>query len=213
MKNPANSSGADVVEELPPTPQTVQPGTSSPVEESQVPDELAGARSLRIWYDAHWNKHATIHLTDSEHQKELYTISTRYRKPQITIRTGFDDLVVATANFHNFSNRIDLTVQGRAITLEPHGLGRSYSYTSPAFNNTRMVWKPHKVIDDLNMVLLDGKGIAIARYKPEYKGTKTGGTLEMLSECLSSDAVAEEVVVVALAVVHYKETQRTAAAA
>lgn len=181
--------------------------------EAEFPELPSYSRTLRVEYDAYYNAHTTVHVYDTvDKSSEAYRIDTKYRKPQMTIRSGIDD-VVATANFHTLKGRIDMTHRGQPLTLDAHGfLGVQYSYTSAAFNGERMNWRPRKKLDDLNMVLLNEKGIAIARYKPDYRGRRRGGTLEMLSECLSSEAAAEEVVVAALAVMHYKEAQRMSAA-
>jgi hypothetical protein len=168
-------------------------------------------RSFRVEYSAYFNAHTTIHVTDQQSGQEAYTVTTKYRKPQVRVTQGAREL--ATANFHNFKNQIDITLaDGQMLILEPSGLGRSFAYASQATGRERLTWKPRKKIDDLNMVLLNAQGVAIARYKPIYKSKKRGGMLEMTSSCFAGQAITEEVMVVFLCVSHRKEAMRIAAA-
>ncbi|KAJ9613490.1 hypothetical protein H2200_003432 [Cladophialophora chaetospira] len=195
------------------------PEISGRKEESQSP-EPAGfpespleSRTLHVQYDAYWNLHTTIHINDTNQNQELYTITARNRKPQMRIKSHATNTEVATANFHALKTRIDMTLHDQSLSLESGGWQTRYSYTSLALNGEKMTWRPRKKLDDLNMVLLDGKGLAIARYKPDYKGKKRGGALELLPECWKTEELWEEVVVIALVVMHYKESQRIIAAA
>lgn len=71
-----------------------------------------------------------------------------------------------------------------------------------------MTWKVRRKLDELDLVLEDDTGIAIARHKCDYRSKQRGGTLELLTACLPSDEVMEETVLVALAITHYKQATR-----
>ncbi|KIY01347.1 uncharacterized protein Z520_02899 [Fonsecaea multimorphosa CBS 102226] len=180
--------------------------------QSDVTDQSSESRTLYVQYQDYWNQHTTIRLLDTDQTTVLYTVEARYRKPQMTIRSNVSDAEVATVDFHALTTRIDVKLHGQPLTLESSRFNTQYSYASPALCGEKMSWKPRKKIDDLNMVLLDGQGLAIARYKPNYKGSKRGGSMEMLAPCWSSEAVMEEVIVMFLAVSHYKESQRMTSA-
>ncbi len=60
----------------------------------------------------------------------------------------------------------------------------------------------------MDMVLLNVLGVAIARFKPCYRGPMRGGFLEFLPECWKTEQMWEEVIVSALVEVHYKQSQR-----
>ncbi|KIW98104.1 uncharacterized protein Z519_01688 [Cladophialophora bantiana CBS 173.52] len=171
------------------------------------------SRTLHVQYQDYWNHHTTIRVLDTDPTTVIYTVDARYRKPQMTIRSNSNDGEVATVDFHCLTTRIDMRLHGRTLSLESSGFMKTqYSYASPELGGEKMTWTPRKKLDDLNMVLLNGQGLAIARYKPNYKGPKRGGSMEMLAPCLTSGAMMEEVIVMCLAVSHYKESQRIAAA-
>ncbi|EXJ55642.1 hypothetical protein A1O7_08571 [Cladophialophora yegresii CBS 114405] len=181
------------------------------------PGSPSDARKLHVQYDDYWNLHTTIHVTTANNTNpnvptELYTIDARHRKPQMRIRSPAQNIEVATVVFHMLKTRIDVTLRGRQFSLESARLNMQYSYTSRAMGGEKLTWRPRKKLDPLNMVLLNGRGVAIARFKPEYWGSKRGGLLELLPECWTTDDTMEEVLVVALAVVHWRETQRITSA-
>jgi hypothetical protein len=176
-------------------------------------------RTLHVTYDNYWSLHTTIHVTTTSTgttaipPTELYTIEARHRKPQMRIYSHSHspgNTEIATVDYHALKTRIDVTLRGRQITLDSAAwnLNRQYSYTSAALGGEKMTWRPRRKLDDLKLVLLNGRGVAIARFKPEYWGKKRGGVLELMPDCWATDALMEEVLVVALAVVNYKERQR-----
>jgi hypothetical protein len=172
-------------------------------------ESLADSRTVYVEYHHYWNLHNDIRVMDSDKSTDLYTIAARYRKPQMTVHSARTNSDIATVVFHNLKTRIEMTYHGQEMVLNSGGfLGVKYSYDSPTLNGEKMMWQPRKKLDDLNMVLLNGQGIAIARYKPNYKSCKRGGALEMLAECVKNEQLMEEVIVMAMAVIHYKETQR-----
>lgn len=180
--------------------------------EPGFPESSTEIRTLNVQYDTYWNLHTTIHLRDSDQGNELYTVEARNRKPQMKIHSHANNTEMATAIFHNLKTRIDMNLRGQEFSLQSGGWQTRYSYTSP-LTGENMTWRPRKRLDDLNMVLLNGSGLAIARYVPRYKGSKRGGTLELLPECWKSEQMWEEVIAIFLAVSHYKESQRIIAAA
>ena len=180
--------------------------------EPGFPESPAESRTLQVEYDTYWNQHTTIRVTDSISAQELYTIEARHRKPQMRILSCASNTELATVAFHALTTRIDMTLNGQPLVLESGGWNTRYSYNSLASSGEPMTWRPRKKLDDLNMVLLNGQGLAIARFKPDYKGSKRGGSLELLAECWKTDHIWEEVVVVALVVIHYKESQRIVSA-
>jgi hypothetical protein len=183
-------------------------------------------RTLHVTYDNYWSLHTTIHVTSASTSTtaitppmELYTIEARNRKPQMRIYSnshshshspGNGTTEIATVDYHALKTRIDVTLRGRQITLDSPAwnLNRQYTYTSAALGGETMTWRPRRKLDDLKLVLLNGRGVAIARFQPEYWGKKRGGVLELMPDCWATDALMEEVLVVALAVVNKKERQR-----
>ncbi|OAP57442.1 hypothetical protein AYL99_08180 [Fonsecaea erecta] len=181
--------------------------------QSDITGQTPESRIVHVQYQDYWNQHTTIRLLDTDQTTVMYTVEARYRKPQMTIRSNASNAEVATVDFHVLTTRIDMRLHGQPLSLDSSGLLKThYSYASQELHGEKMTWRPRKKIDDLNMVLLDGQGLAMARYKPNYKGLKRGGTLELLSPCWRSDAVLEEVIVMFLAVMHYKECLRMNAA-
>ncbi|OCT44872.1 hypothetical protein CLCR_06264 [Cladophialophora carrionii] len=179
------------------------------------PESLGDTRKLQVQYDGYWDLHTTIRVTTADNldvPTELYTVDARHRKPQMRIRSPARNVEVATVVFHFTKTRIDVTLHGRQFSLESGRMNTRYSYTSGPTGGEKLTWQPRKKLDPLNMVLLNGRGGAIARFKPEYWGSKRGGVLELLPECWTTDAMMEEVLVVALAVIHWRETQRISAA-
>ncbi|KIW33859.1 uncharacterized protein PV07_00675 [Cladophialophora immunda] len=179
--------------------------------QASAADPISESRTLHIEYKDYWSQHTTIRVLDADKTTDVYTVDARYRKPQMTIRSNASNAEVATVDFHTLSTRIDAKLHGRPVSLESSGLTRTYSYASPELGGEKMTWTPRKKIDDLNMVLLNGQGLAIARYKPNYKGSKRGGSMEMLAPCWRSEEFMEEVITMFLAVMHYKESQRMTA--
>ncbi|KAH0842964.1 hypothetical protein AYO21_03321 [Fonsecaea monophora] len=170
------------------------------------------SRTMYVEYADYWNQHTTISVLDTDKTTTMYTVDARYRKPQMRIHSNTTNAEVATVDFHSLTTRMDLKFRGQPLTLESSGfMATQHWWASPELGGEKMTWKPRSKIDDLNIVLLDGQGIAIARYKPNYKSMKRGGSLEMLAPCWRSEALMEEVIVMLLAVVHYKESQRMSA--
>lgn len=198
-----------------------EPAEQDPTTANEQPQELSGAefpesaeesRSLRIQYDDYWSLDTTIRVLDSDQDVERYTVDVRLRKPQLTIRSSSSGAERATAILHFLKARIDMTMNGQPLTIDSHGfMGVQHSYNSLALPGERLNWRQRRKLDDLNMVLLNNTSMAIARFVPDYRGKKRGGTLEMLNQFLSTDEAMEETLIAALAVVHFKETQRISA--
>ncbi|KIW64174.1 hypothetical protein PV04_09127 [Phialophora macrospora] len=186
---------------------------------TDLPDLPPGEmRTLHVTYDNYWSLHTTIHVTTAStgntstgtSPTELYTIEARNRKPQMRIHApgAPPDTEIATVDYHALKTRIEVTLRGRQFTLDSASWNRQYSYASAALGGEKMTWRPRSKIDDLKLVLLNARGVAIARFRPEYWGRKRGGVLELMPECWATDALMEEVLVMALAVINYKERQR-----
>jgi hypothetical protein len=172
-----------------------------------VREQIPIARAVKLKYDGYWVPHTTVKVTNTQQpETEVFTIKARYHQPQLTFHSLGAD--VATASWSQLGSTITITIHGREFKVESHKLGRRYTYSSPAIGQD-MTWRPRKT-DDLNMVLLNAQGLAIARYSPVYKTLKREGTLELLPESCGSDQMAEEVMVVGLAIVHFKEALRLA---
>ena len=177
------------------------------------PESSLDTRKFLVEYSACWKLKTTIRVLDSDNVTELYTMTGKSRKPQLTIHSNEANTDIATASFHWWKTRIEMNYRGQELTLESGGfLGVRYSYSSPTLNGEKLTWRPRKKLDDLNMMLVNGQGMAIARFIPKYMSLKHGGALEMMPECLNNPQLVEEVVVMALAVIHYKQTQRLMAA-
>ncbi|KIV91389.1 hypothetical protein PV10_05933 [Exophiala mesophila] len=180
--------------------------------EAEFPESTQDSRCLRVQYDDYWSHHTTIRVLASDQDVEKYTVDARLRKPQMTIWSSSSGAEIATAILHSFKGRIDITINGQELTIESNGfLGGQHSYNSLTLHGEKLNWRPRKKLDDLNMVLLNNTGMAIARFKPDYRGNIRGGTLEMLNQFITTDRAAEETVIAALAVIRYKESQRMSA--
>jgi hypothetical protein len=209
MKNPFSSkSKATASDTVAPQAESSNDKDLSDVD---LRETTTRSRSVQVHYDSYWNAHTTVHVKDSQQPTtDLYTIETRHRKPQMNFLSNGAN--VASADWPTFSSNISLTVRGHNIKLESHQLGRKYSYTSPT-TGQQMMWRPRRKVDDLNMVLLNAQGLAIASYQPRYSASTRQGTLEILPESCGSGKLVEEVMIAALAIIHFKEAQRMAAAA
>ncbi|KAE8444368.1 hypothetical protein EG329_000568 [Mollisiaceae sp. DMI_Dod_QoI] len=87
-----------------------------------------------------------------------------------------------------------------SIALTSHGIFKlDYAYSSSTFPGMKMTWKHRKVVDDLDMVLLDDRAMPIARFDPTNWSLKKSGKLELLEACTANGAVMDEVVTTGLA--------------
>ena len=76
-------------------------------------------------------------------------------------------------------------------------------YTSPAFDGQRMEWKNKARSKNINYTLIDGQGLALARFESDAK-TKIG-RLEIV-DAVTEDAKTNEIVVTLLTLLVRKLT-------
>ncbi|KAI9842411.1 MAG: hypothetical protein M1837_007156 [Sclerophora amabilis] len=216
--DPALQAGYIPSEEIPADPNAIPPPYSqnphpAPHDvQNARPGETTGAsayppqpyhtqattRTLHVYYED-W-KVGNVRILDDDNVTELFLVKSRLRKPHVSIVSCRTGDTVGTAIYHSLTSRIDATVRGSPISMTPRGtFGRKgHAYSSPACGGANMRWAGH--FRDLDLVCLDEREIAIARFHFSNWALRKYGKLELMGPTANDGgAVMEETVVTGLA--------------
>ena len=175
---------------------------------SSAQPETTG-RVLHVVYTSGWL--TKLQVLESDKTTALYECDTnRLKRPDMIMRSGADNSEMGTVKIHLFKSRIETYVHGQHIPLNSGGMLKgSYSFTSPAFQNATLTWQPRRKMDPLDMVLLDDQAMPVARFlKGEYYGLKkAAGQIELLGNSAGNQAMMDEIVVTALAILQLRQIQ------
>lgn len=159
------------------------------------------SRILEVRYQGKLS--SSIDVSDENRNTPLYTIKTRTFKPQLTFTSISDNQTIATVEHHNFSNKIDITVRGQPTTLKQEWkLKESYTYTSPTTSGAH-AWKADK-LTSMDMICLDERGMALARWQFAKMSMTKLGTLEIVGDAAAGGPMLEEIIVTGVTVAHYQ---------
>ncbi|KAK5082501.1 hypothetical protein LTR70_008387 [Exophiala xenobiotica] len=180
-----------------------------------IPNETAASevypsRTLEIQHQGKLS--SSIDVRDVGNSRPLYTIKTKTFKPQLTFTSCSDNQTLAIVEHHNFSRKIDITLRGQSTTIKPERKPKStYTYTSPT-TSAVLTWKFDRWTS-MDMVCLDERGMALARFRyAEWTMTKLG-TLEIVGHAAAGGQMFEELVVTCVTVVDHWQREAVAGAA
>ena len=122
----------------------------------------------------------------------------------MTIATASTGATLGTATFHAHTLRIDTTVRDNAIALQPHKfLGwKGHKFSSNVLNGQVLRWKYTKC--SLDIVCVDERDVAVARFHFANWSVKKCGRLELIGSVANeNEGLMEEVMVTGLAMAEY----------
>lgn len=175
------------------------------------PPSLAQPRLLHIYLDGLTHRHLTVR--DSDKLTPLYTVATNSgtifsSKPHMRIFRGGTSpetaTPIGTADFHTYSRTVDLTVHGRAVTMDPSGLfTRAHQFRSSI---GALKWEGNGVFSN-DLVLVNERNEWIAKFHNSKFSMGKEGKLEISNGNLT-EAFLDEVVVSGLAMVEHERRSR-----
>ena len=156
------------------------------------------------------------HILDSDKKSVLYRIRGNKgglfsSKPHITIQSAATHRLVGTVTFHRMSTVIDLEIHHQTIPLLRLGLFTSaHRFKSPTRRGL-FKWKRDGLLDEGNMLCIDGQQLLIARFERSKRARWKDGRF-LISPGVDGRWM-DEVVVSGLAMVQYHKRQKKRAAA
>ena len=167
----------------------------------------APSRLMNVVYEHY--RTDRIRVLDADNTNTLYTMKLQMKKPHIVVKATSTETTIGTANLHMFKGGIDTTVHDNSITLSKHGFFKStYTWPSPALEGATLTWKFKNL--GVEILCLDEREIAIARFRFNNWSAKKCGTLEMLGPQADGGLLMDEILVTGLAVVEVILTIRNA---
>lgn len=153
-------------------------------------------------------------VQDPESKEILYNCDLpSLRRCRINLRSAIDDVEIATGNPYSLKKHISSSVRGQDLDLRYKNLLKcNYTYTSPAFGNSKMTWTCHSGFKEMVYVLLDEQSLPVARWKtsgPKVGPFKDLGRLEILGTRVDSDAAKEEILITGLTLVFLEVIARS----
>jgi hypothetical protein len=172
---------------------------------------------LHVYYEGKMMR--GLQVLDSSKTSQVYKIDIKQhllKMPKLAIYSAAGDLI-STVEYKSLKKRITLDYRGSPVILNAPGFwGLDYKYASPTLSGQQMTWQHQKKLDELNMALLDANAMPVARFLPSNWAMKKGGKIEILDSAMNSQqaqALMDEIVVTALAVMVYRHVQRHQAGA
>jgi hypothetical protein len=173
---------------------------------------------LHVYYEGKMMR--GLQVLDSSKTSQVYKIDIKqhlFKMPKLAIYSAASGDLISTVEYKSMKKRITLNYCGNEVILNAPGFwGLDYKYASPTLNGQQMTWQHQKKLDELNMALLDANAMPVARFLPSNWAMKKGGKIEILDSAINSQqaqALMDEIVVTALAVMVYRHVQRQQAGA
>lgn len=164
--------------------------------------------SLKGW------KSKALQVFDSNNNTILYTVDTKFRKPNLVFKHGDDGDKFGTTTYHATSSRIDLEIKGQSVEMKPTKIfGSTYSYSSPVFGNAAVTWKSGSLWKNIDFVLLDEQALPVARCSAPYLSKDFSGKVEFLNSRASNSEAKEEILIGAMSLIYLTVTLYYAAIA
>lgn len=144
-----------------------------------------------------------LQVFDDKTDNILYTIDTKFRKPNLIYKHNANGQTFGTASYHALSTKIEAEINGTSVELKlAKILGSTYTYSSPSFNGTKMTWKSGSGWKNLDYVLLDEQSLPVAKCSAPYWTNDMSGRLEFVESKVNSQAAKEEILVTAFALIY-----------
>jgi hypothetical protein len=148
-------------------------------------------------------KGKALQVFDSKTNGILYTVDTKFRKPNLIFKRGDDGDKFGTTTYHATSSRIDLEINDQSLEMKPTKiLSSTYTYPSPVFGNTTMTWKSGSMWKNIDFVLLDEQSLPVARCSAPYLSSDFSGKIEFLTSRANKDEAKEEILIGAMSLVY-----------
>ena len=179
-------------------------GTNDKLQHATLDGSAATAvypsRTLEVRYQKMLSR--SIEVCDTNSTTPLYTIKTGAFKPHMIFKST-DDRTIATIAHHNLSAKIDITMRGQTTLLKQEWKWKeSHVYKSPTSSAPR-TWKSDK-LTSMDMVCLDERGIALARWQfAKWSITKLG-TIEVVGDAVAGGELLDELVVTGVTVAYFR---------
>lgn len=160
-----------------------------------------------------WRSKA-LQVSDVRTNAITCTIDTKFRKPNLVFKHGEEGQQFGTTTYHTLSTKIDLDINGQSVELKPtKTFSSSYTYTSPAFNNTTLSWKCNSGWKNIDYVLLDERALPVARCSAPCFSMDFSGKIEFLESAVTSQQAREEILITVFSLVYLTITTYYAAIA
>jgi hypothetical protein len=156
----------------------------------------------------------------------LYTAKPNFMSSDMTIRKisslpstygdgGDDGAILASAEFHIFRRRTDVSIHGHTITLPlmTRFIVKS-TFALPALQNARVTWRNENHLSSSDLLCMDERDMCLARISTSRWALKRESQFDLFGSHVAgnSDAV-DEIVATGLTLLHHINRRRRAAAA
>lgn len=193
-----------------PQQSSVSKAPSYQAQKQPPPPSIHEPRLLHIYVDGMTHRHLTI--VDSDKRTALYTVSANLgsifsSKPHMRIFRGSDQTnpPIGTADFRKLSRAVDLTIQGRPVSMEATGFfARGHGFPSSIVGPLQ--WESDGVFGS-DLVLVNERQEWLAKFHNSAFAVSKEGKLE-ISNGEISGAFLDEIVVSGLAVIEYRRRRR-----
>lgn len=172
------------------------------------PPSVQEPRLLHIYLDGLTHRHLTIR--DSDKRTPLYTVSANSgsifsSKPHMRIFRGSAQTTpIGTADFHNYSRTVDLTIQGRPVSMDASGLfTRSHVFQSSI---GPLQWEGDGIFSN-DLVLVNERKEWLAKFHNSAFAMGKEGKLE-ISNGEITGVFLDEIVVSGLAMIEHQRRRR-----
>jgi hypothetical protein len=187
----------------PPYPAYQYPQYNQYSQYNQPPQQF---RSPPRAYEVAFTSWSGRHMQVAEETRDgplAYTADLHTRRPHMIFQAKGTANLPATVTFHNFSSKIDVTINGADLRLRSESKWKhAYGFDSRAIGGKQLLWKGKGV--SMTTECTDRAGAVYAKFT-EHKGWsgKRAGRLEIFPPvAVGGKALADELVVTGLATVY-----------
>jgi len=180
--------------------------------QQHVPPSYGTPRVLYIYHSG--LIHRETRILDSDKSTLLYTVKRNSKscfssKPH-TIFYAANNAVVGSVSFHAFSRTVDLNVHGRKVSLKASSMWKhAREFSSPASGST-FKWKTDGMFSGGDLICLDERQQAIARFQTSMWAVKKDGKFEVAP--VVTRPTMDELIVSGIAMIEERRRRSNAAA-